>query len=63
MSSEDKSPKNPFEGFRVQIDPEKIEETLAGIRDRASAAFKDGRYTKVRLSYNCLLYTSPSPRD
>ncbi|MFT6144896.1 MAG: tetratricopeptide (TPR) repeat protein [Myxococcota bacterium] len=51
MSSEDKSPKNPFEGFRVQIDPEKIEETLTGIRDRASAAFQDGRYTKVRLSY------------
>lgn len=42
---------NPFESFRVRIDPEAIEETLEGIRERARAAFSDGRYTKVRLSY------------
>mgnify|MGYP001232792781 CR=1 FL=1 len=48
---DDSNRNNPFEGFRVQIDPERVEETLKSIRERASAAFSDGRYTKVRLSY------------
>lgn len=51
MPNDDTPRQNPFDSFRVQIDPERIEETLKGIKDRASAAFQDGRYTKVRLSY------------
>ena len=43
--------KGPFESFRVEVDPERIEETLDGIRDRVRDSFAAGRYTKVRLSY------------
>jgi tetratricopeptide (TPR) repeat protein len=51
MSEPESNPKNPFAGFRVPIDPEKVDETLGKIRERANAAFQQGRYTKVRLSY------------
>lgn len=43
--------KNPFEGFRVQIDPEKVDETLRKIREEVRESFHASRYTKVRLSY------------
>jgi tetratricopeptide (TPR) repeat protein len=48
----------PFKGFKLEIDPERIEETLERLRDRvvelgkqAGSSFAAGRYTKVRLSY------------
>ena len=43
--------KGPFEGFRIEIDPEDAEATLRQIRERISSVFTAGRYTKVRLSY------------
>ena len=43
--------KNPFEGFRIEIDPDKIEQTLREVRDRVESRVREGRYTKVRLSY------------
>ena len=43
--------KNPFEGFRIEIDPEHIDQTLKSLRDRVKDTFAAGRYTKVRLSY------------
>jgi tetratricopeptide (TPR) repeat protein len=39
------------EGFRLEIDPERIEETLKRLRDQVRSSFTAGRYTKVRLSY------------
>ncbi len=45
------SDRNPFESFRVEIDPDRIEDTLARIRERVRESFAAGRYTKVRLSY------------
>lgn len=51
MTEDPKGSRNPFQGFRVQIDPEKVQDALERIRERASQAFQDGRYTKVRLSY------------
>lgn len=42
---------NPFEGFRIEVDPERIEETLQELRSRVNEGFTAGRYTKVRLSY------------
>ncbi len=42
----------PFpEGFKVEIDPERIEDTLNKIRERLTGSLSAGRYTKVRLSY------------
>ena len=41
----------PFENFKVEIDPDRIEETIATIRERVRDSFAAGRYTKVRLSY------------
>lgn len=43
--------KNPFEGFRVEIDPQNIEAMLKNLRERAQGTFQNGRYTKVRLSF------------
>ena len=44
MNEEDK-------GFRVEIDPDRVEESLKQIRQRISESFSAGRYTKVRLSF------------
>ncbi len=49
-TSENKE-KGPFDGFRVEVDPEKVDEALKDIRQRVRASFHAGRYTKVRLSY------------
>lgn len=39
------------EGFRWEIDPEAIDESIKQLRDRLKKLFDQGRYTKVRLSY------------
>lgn len=51
-------PKNPFEGFRIEIDPQKVDEAVQAIRERVrasstwvQASVAHGRYVKVRLSY------------
>ena len=51
--SEEQEPEsnNPFKGFRIEIDPEKIEDTLLELRTRIKDSVTAGRYTKVRLSY------------
>ena len=51
MTDEEHDKGNPFDSFRVEIDPEKIEDTLQSIRDRVRDSFASGRYTKVRLSF------------
>lgn len=49
--SDEQPKKRPFDGFRVEIDPERIDDTLKQIRDRVRESFQASRYTKVRLSY------------
>lgn len=49
MSDEHK--KKPFEAFKLEINPDDIEDTLKSLRQRLSDSFTAGRYTKVRLSY------------
>lgn len=48
---EEESRKGPFAGFQFEIDPERIQDTLARLRGRIQESFVAGRYTKVRLSY------------
>ena len=31
-------PKNPFEGFRIEIDPQKVDEAVQAIRERVRAS-------------------------
>lgn len=38
-------------GFKLEIDPDRIEETLRQLRDQVRSSFTAGRYTKVRLSF------------
>lgn len=45
------APNNPFGGFRLEVDPEKVDDALKRLRDRIRESFHAGRYTKVRLSY------------
>ena len=52
MSDENQEGRRRFpEGFRLEIDPDRIEETLKRLRDQVRGSFTAGRYTKVRLSY------------
>ena len=51
-------PRNPFEGFRIEIDPQKVDEAVQTIRERirsssawVQSSVAHGRYVKVRLSY------------
>jgi tetratricopeptide (TPR) repeat protein len=55
-SSED--PNNPFRGFRIEVDPERLEEGAKRLREgfdeavaRLEHGVEEGRYTKVRISY------------
>lgn len=52
------NPRNPFEGFRLEIDPEQVDEAIRNFREqldeareRVGSAVDNGRYTKVRVSY------------
>lgn len=42
---------NRFKGFRVEVDPERVEETLRELRRRVAETFQASRHTRVRLSY------------
>ena len=39
------------DGFRWEIDPEAIDESIRQLRERLRKLFDQGRYTRVRLSY------------
>lgn len=56
--SDAEPPRNPFEGFRVEIDPERVEDALRKLRERlerAQAKMQRGvgqsRHVKVRLAH------------
>lgn len=56
--SDSKDPRNPFENFRIEIDPRHVEEAVTQVREkieelreRVQEGWDQGRYTKVRLSY------------
>lgn len=49
--SDDNPRRNPFESFRLEIDPDKVDESLRDLRERLRASFQEGRHTKVRISY------------
>lgn len=58
MADEDDPKRNPFERFRVEIDPAKVDEMagalrakLEELRGRVQEGVDHGRYTKVRISY------------
>jgi hypothetical protein len=40
-----------WKGFQFEVDPERLEDSLRGLRKRLSESFTAGRYTKVRLSF------------
>ena len=48
--SDDKA-KNPFENFKVEIDPDKIDEAVRNLSERARQMVDQGRHMKVRLKY------------
>ena len=50
-STEGREGNNPFHRFRVEMDPERLEEGLREIRDRIQNSAAQARYTRVRLSY------------
>lgn len=50
MPDEEK-PRNPFENFRLEVDPQKIDDAIRQIRERVQDTVQASRYTKVRLSY------------
>lgn len=52
--SEEKGPrqfKNPFEGFRLEVDPDAVDESVRNLTKKVRELVDQGRYTKVRISY------------
>ena len=52
-------PRNPFDGFRIEVDPEKVEEAaravrtrLEALRDTMEAGLADARHRTVRITRN-----------
>jgi len=43
--------KNPFQGFRIEVDPERVDQALRDLKERVQSSVAAGRYTKVRISY------------
>ena len=62
------TPEKPFRGFKVEIDPEKLEETIRAIRaklqsftDQVQSSVISARYMKVKLSYKGKQVMPPLP--
>lgn len=52
MADDDQEPRGRFpEGFRLEIDPHRIDDAMRTLRERIRHSFTAGRYTKVRLSF------------
>jgi len=49
--SKDEGRRGPFKGFRLEVDPEQVEETVRELRRRVRETFRAGATTRVRLSY------------
>ena len=43
--------KNPFENFKVEIDPERIDEAVRSLAERVRALADQSRHVKVRVKY------------
>lgn len=43
--------KNPFENFKVEIDPERIDDAVRSLGERVRALAEQGRHVKVRVKY------------
>jgi tetratricopeptide (TPR) repeat protein len=51
VAEEEQGTRNPFAGFKLEIDPSDVESAMRRLRDQVRSSFTEGRYTKVRLSY------------
>lgn len=47
----DPTPKNLFENFRIEVDPERIDESVRNLTAKVKELVDQGRYTKVRIKY------------
>ena len=49
--SKDRPSSNPFDSFRIEVDPEAIDESVKKLTERVRSFVEHGRYTKVRIRY------------
>ncbi|NOY27859.1 MAG: tetratricopeptide repeat protein [Oligoflexia bacterium] len=47
----DSQPKTLFENFRIEVDPEQIDESVRNLTAKVRELVDQGRYTKVRIKY------------
>jgi len=47
----DPQPKKLFENFRIEVDPERIDESVRNLTARVRELVDQGRFTKVRIKY------------
>lgn len=47
----DDKARNPFESFKIEIDPERIDESVRAFGERMRQLVEQGRHYKVRLKY------------
>jgi len=47
-----RGPRSPFpDGFRIEVDPERVDEAVRTLAERARTLFDQGRYTRIRVKY------------
>ena len=52
MSDPDASERrSPFDSFRIEVDPEQIDESVKRLTEKVRTFVEHGRYTKVRIKY------------
>jgi len=47
----EQSPRNLFENFKIEVDPERIDESVRALTSQVRKLVDQGRYTKVRIKY------------
>ncbi len=47
----DEKSRNPFENFKVEIDPDRIDESVRNLTDRIGQLVEQSRHIKVRIKY------------
>ena len=48
---ERKAPRSLFDDFRLEVDPERVDEAVRALSQRVRRLVDQGRYTKVRIKY------------
>lgn len=61
MAGKEQRQREPRDGFRLEVDPERIDEAVRVLAERVRRTVEQGRYTRVRLKYRGKAITPDIP--